>query len=137
MPDPCDRVVPVGRGGHQAEVRHVTHPAAEAELRDVHVVLGVDEDVVGAVHEVPAPEVLARRREELDARILPIRHIHGSGGVHRDAVRQIELSGRAPGPAPRECEVPFRIEAMHPGVPVAVRHVHAPVTEHGHVRHLM
>src|SRR5712691_4097616 len=89
---------------------HISLSIADADLRGLAVVflLGNVEiavlaagDVVGAAHAGPHAEVVAVRREYLDALVRPVGDVELAGVVEGDRVRQMELARAIPRRAPR------------------------------------
>ena len=112
--DACNRRMTFRRANHrlvmfrQRPFGTLVHVIQKAAFSDVQHVLIVDEYVVGTIEKRPLAQILAGGREHLHARILAIGHVHMTGAIDADAMRQHELSGPAARLAPREQQLSFR-----------------------------
>src|SRR5262249_4765984 len=84
-------------------------------------------DVVRPAHAGPHAEIVAVRREYLDALIRPVGHIELSLRIEGDAVRQVELALAMARATPRLDEASVPGEAVHAGAAVASGHVNVAV----------
>src|SRR3984893_8151929 len=109
---------------------------ADADLRGLAVVflLGnvviavlAPRDVVRPAHAGPLAQVVAVRREYLDALVRPVGHVQLALRVEGDAVRQVGLAPPMAPRAPRLDEPSVARKAVHAGVAVAVGHVNVAV----------
>src|SRR5258705_1374586 len=89
---------------------------------------------VGAAHRIesevrrplrvrPFAQVLAVRAEDLDAIALTVTHKDAAFGIHRDAMRKIELARASTGLSPRSLQLSGGRKSMHAGVAVAVGNI--------------
>src|SRR5215472_9561908 len=80
---------------------------------DVEIAVPPTRDVVGAAHAGPLSEILALRREDLDALVRPVADVELAGVVEGDGVRQVELTRATARLTPRFDEPSIACEAVH------------------------
>src|SRR5258708_6880480 len=106
---------------------------ADADLRRLAVVflLGnvviavlAPRDVVRPAHAGPHAEVVAVRREYLDALVRPVGDVELALRVEGDAVRQVELALAMARRAPRLDQPSNPVQALHAAVALAVAYGH-------------
>src|SRR3984893_13916331 len=96
-------------------------------LGNVVIAVLASRDVVRPAHAGPLAQVVAVRREYLDALVRPVGDVELALGVEGDAVRQVELALAMARRAPRLDEPSVAGKAVHAGVAVAVGHVNVAV----------
>src|SRR5688572_9054862 len=137
--DPSEQLPLDAEDAHaRTEVGDVlVHGEVRGQLADEEDVAqpGVGGQAARTVQIVPLREVATVRIEDLHAVVLAVGHVHESGGVGGDVVRQVEAPGVGAGLAPRHQMPAFGIVLVHAGVAVAVRDVHvARLRRDRHVR---
>src|SRR5438105_2554979 len=99
------RVAPLATPTREDIAFEVEDADAGAELRHVHDVVLIDEDLARLEESRPHVKVLAVGREDLDAVVRSVRDVD-LPFVLPDAVDQLELAGALAGLSPREEQRP-------------------------------